>query len=149
MNLGPFPVALAIARLRVLVPMLELVGNAADLRTALDAKPNKMPAAYLVAEERGGQIKHTGPVAQQNVDVTLQVVLFVRNAGGERAGTGARAEMDALITQVRGALFGWTPGAAYNALSFVAGKDDLYGSGVLVSQQIFRTDYRLSQQVPA
>lgn len=147
MSTGPFPVATAMARLSSHAPLLAVVGNAADLGTALAQKPNRVPAAYVVTQERGGAVKYTGPVTHQNVDVSLQIVLFVRNAGGERAGTGARAEMDAVIAQVRAALIGWAPDDATNAVTFQAGRDERYDGGCLVTQQVFRSDYRYANQV--
>lgn len=146
--LGPFPVAEAIARLRALAPVLKLVGDAADLETALNQQPRVSPAAYVTSAELGRAVKYTGPVAQQNCDVTLRVVLFVKHHAQQATGSGARHEMDSLIIpQVRAALFGWTPSDAFDSLHFQAGRDERYAAGWLVSQQVFGTDYRMSQQV--
>jgi len=148
MSVGPFPVSAAIERLRLRAPSLLDVGNAADLATALTQQPRVAPAAYVTAAEIGRAIKYTGPVAIQNCDVTLRVVLFVRHYGAEHTGAGAREQMDSeVIPQVRAALFGWAPVDAFEALSFQAGRDESYAAGWLVSQQVFGTNYRMSQQV--
>lgn len=148
MSTGPFPVKLAMDRLSSHVPALRRsVGSSADLRTALDAKPNTSPAAYLHAEERGGPVKYAGPVLVQDVSVTLQLILFFRNAGGEAIGSGARAGMDELIATSRAALLGWAPGDAFHELSFQAGRDEYFHGGWLVSQQIYRSGYRIQHQV--
>ena len=147
-GVGPFPVFRVIERLRQRADCLLEVGSAADLKTALEQNPRVAIAAYVTSAELGRPIKYTGPTAIQNCDVTLRVVLFVRDYTHERTGAGARETMDTLIIpQVREALFGWTPEDAFNAISFQAGRDENYAAGWLVSQQVFGTDYRLSQQV--
>ncbi|KHS06600.1 hypothetical protein RM61_15150 [Xanthomonas phaseoli pv. phaseoli] len=148
MTVGPFPVSTAIARLRTHAPALLAVGSAADLTTALAQQPRVAISAYVTAAEVGRAIKYTGPLAIQNCDVTLRVVLFVRHYGDEQTGGGARSEMDEeVIPQVRAALFGWAPADAFDALSFQAGRDESYTAGWLVSQQVFGTNYRMSHQV--
>lgn len=136
------------ARVVAHAPAFGLVGTAADLRAALAQKPNKTPAVYLVSQERGGPVKYSGPtLVQQDVNVAIQAVLFVRNVGGERAGTGAAAEMSACVTQLRQALIGWSPDDATEAVSFQAGRDESYDAGHLVTQQIFATAYRYAHEV--
>lgn len=148
MSVGPFPVSKVIERLRELAPALLEVGDAADLSTALAQQPRVGVAAYVTAAELGKPIKYSGAVAIQNCDVTIRVVLFVRNFAGEATGSGARQQMDAeVIPAVRRALFGWRPDDAFDALSFQAGRDEKFTAGWLVSQQVFATDYRMSQQV--
>ncbi|WP_313036457.1 phage tail terminator protein [Stenotrophomonas acidaminiphila] len=146
--LGPFPVAKALERLSARAPVLKLVGDAADLVTALNQQPRVSPAAYVTSAELGRAVKYTGPVAQQNCDVTLRVVLFVKNYAQQATGSGARHELDSLvIPQVRAALFGWAPNDVFDSLHFQAGRDEPYAAGWLVSQQVFGTNYRMSQQV--
>ncbi|WP_295937038.1 hypothetical protein [uncultured Xanthomonas sp.] len=148
MTVGPFPVSQAIAHLRAAAPVLQIVGGAADLATALAQTPTRPTAAYITTAELGRAIKYTGPVAIQQCDVTLRVVLFVRNFGTAGTGESARDQMDLeVIPQVRQALFGWAPGDQYDALWFQAGRDESYAAGWLVSQQVFGTNYRLSKQV--
>lgn len=148
MSVGPFPVAPIIERLQRLAPVLQVVGHAADLATALAQQPLRPVAAYITTAELGRPIKYAGAVALQNCDVTIRVVLFVRHFGAAGSGEGARIQMDTeVIPQVRRALFGWTPADAFNALSFQAGRDENYGGGWLVTQQVFGTDYRMQHQV--
>lgn len=148
MSVGPFPVSKVIERLRERAPVLFEVGDAADLTTALAQQPRVAVAAYVTTAELGKPIKYSGEVAIQNCDVTIRVVLFVRNLAGEATGSGARQQMDTeVIPAVRKALFGWTPEEAFDALSFQAGRDEKFTAGWLVSQQVFATDYRMTQKV--
>lgn len=150
MSVGPFPVAPLVARLIACVPRAKLVGTAADLATALspETPPNASPALYVVIDERGAPVKYAGSqLVVQNCEVTIAVVLLIRNAQGERLGTGARALADLLITDIRAALLGWTPADAFNAIHFIASRDDSYRTGWYAGQQMFRTDYRMQQQV--
>lgn len=148
MSVGPFPVSKVIERLRERAPVLFEVGDAAELTTALAQQPRVAVAAYVTTAELGKPIKYSGEVAIQNCDVTIRVVLFVRNLAGEATGSGARQQMDTeVIPAVRKALFGWTPEEAFDALSFQAGRDEKFTAGWLVSQQVFATDYRMTQKV--
>ena len=145
--LGPFPVEDAIARLKARAPILKIVDGAAGFDAARTTPPNNAPAAYVLKTERGDKVKYMGPVAQQNVDVSVQVVLFVRSAAGERTGTGAEMLMTQVEGEVKAALFGWSPGDAFGQLSFLAQRPEPYVAGWLVRQLIFASDYRMSQQV--
>jgi len=143
MGVGPFPLAEVLERLRTHVPQAKSIGTAADLHTALDVPPNTQPALYVLAEERGSPVKYSGQATVQNVDVVLKVVRLVRSASGEKHGRGARKKSDALTGEIRMALIGWTPGDAFEALTFQAGRDDSYRGGWLAGQEIFRTSYRI------
>jgi hypothetical protein len=145
MTVGPFPVGAIIARLQEQAKVLLEVGSAADLSTALEQQPKTTVAAFVTAAELGQRSKYsTNGLHIQNVDVTIRVVLFVRNYAGEAAGTGARLQMDAeVIPAVRQALVGWTPVDAFDALSFQAGRDEAFKAGWLVSQQVLTTNYRM------
>lgn len=136
------------ARIRQHAPRFEIVGTAADLRTALEAKPRRTPAVYVVAQERGGTVKYSGPtVVHQDINVALQAVLFVRNAGGADVGEGAAAEMAACIGELRAAWIGWAPDDRGDAVTFQAGRDESYSGGHLVRQEVFATAYRLAHEV--
>ena len=147
MNVGPFPVEDVIERLDARVPLARIVGTSADLASAVDTPPNASPALYVLSSERGGAIKYSGPVTQQNADVALTIVILVRNVAGEKRGLGARKLARQVIAQVRAALIGWTPDDAFNGISFSAGRDDRYRAGWLALQEIYRTDYRIANQV--
>lgn len=147
MMFGPFPAADVEARLRSQVPLLRLVGNAADLQTALKSAPNAVPAAFVLRSERGDEpAGYSGTALVQNIRVAVQVVLWVRNYAVSGTGSGARADMDALQTQVRQALINWTPASAFDVLSLEAERDEAYDGGNLVTQSIFRSNYRLQTE---
>lgn len=144
---GPFPVEDTLARLKNRAPILKIVADAAGLAAALASNPRNAPAAYVLTEERGGAVKYMGTVAHQNVGVSVQVVLFVRSAAEENTGAGARELTTQVVTQVKAALFGWSPGDAFGQLAFQAERNEPYAAGWLVRQLIFASDYRMSQQV--
>lgn len=143
--LGPYPLAPVIERLRAQVPQLRFVGNAADLRTALDQQPRALPAAYVVRQERAqGAAGASGGVLiqQQNVDVII--VNYVRNNASADSGAAVAAEMDALAAAERAALLNWTPDpAAIEPLTFNTARDETYSAGLLISQELYRSRYRI------
>ncbi|HDS1622434.1 TPA: hypothetical protein QEL29_000730 [Stenotrophomonas maltophilia] len=145
MTVGPFPVGAIVARLQEQAEVLLEVGSAADLSTALEQQPKTAVAAFVTSAEVGKPSKYsTNALHIQNVDVTIRVVLFVRNYAGEATGVGARDQMDKeVIPAVRQALVGWTPVDAFDALSFQAGRDEAFKAGWLVSQQVLTTNYRM------
>ncbi len=142
---GPYPASDAIKRLRT-VPMLRLVGNCADLETALKQTPRALPAAYVVVREQGSDPKGaSGGVLIQQVTVSLCVVLYVNNYAAQDSGAGAREDMDALLGLVRLALLNKRPVNAptVHPLSFHALRDEMYSAGNLVAQEIYRSQYRI------
>jgi hypothetical protein len=142
--LGPFPVAAVVARLAQRVQRLRLVGGAADLATARGAAPKAVPACFVVASESAQPpAGATSGQLIQRVEVALNIVLFVRNAAGQDMGAAARAEMDALVADVRSALVGWSPGQEFDPLSLRAARDEDYALGQLVVQEVYRAYYRL------
>lgn len=145
--LGPFPVEDAIARLAAQATKLKIVSGAAGLEAALRAQPRNTPAAYVLTEERGALVKYMGPMALQNVTVSVQVVVFVRSAESEGAGVGAETQMTQVGAQVKEALFGWSPSDAFDQLAFQAERTESFQAGWLVRQLIFTTGYRMSHQV--
>jgi len=143
MNVGPFPAAEVMARLRAKVPLAKSIGTAATLDAAVEMPPNAQPALYVLTDEHGGPGKYSGPLTVQNVEVNIRIVYLVRSASGEKHGIGARAKADELITQLRAALIGWTPASAFEALTFSSGRDDRYRTGWLAGQEHFKTRYRI------
>lgn len=141
--LGPFPVAFVLTRLGALT-RLRLVGGAGDLAAARGAQPRAVPAAFVVASESAREPAGatSGQLIQQ-VEVSINVVLFVRNVANQDTGSAARAEMDALISEVRGRIINWSPGPQFHPLSLRAARDEAYEQGQLVVQEIYRTFYRL------
>lgn len=142
--LGPFPVAQVITRLAERATRLRLVGGAADLETARRTSPRTSPAAFVVATESAQPpAGATSGQLIQRVEVSIHVVLFVRNVAGQDLGASARGEMDALITDVRGELIGWSPSSDIEPISLRAARDEAYELGQLVVQEVYRTHYRL------
>lgn len=141
---GPFPVAEIIERLIAAVPRLRLVGGAADLATAAKTAPKAAPAAFVVASETAqAPAGATSGQLIQRVEVSIHVVLVVRNVAGQDTGAKARAEMDALVTDVRRALIGWSPAGEIEPLSLRAARDEAYELGQLAVQEVYRSHYRL------
>lgn len=143
---GPFPLAETLLRLKQHAPRLKLVGNAADLRTAVDQKLSmaSMPAAYVVRQERAIKTDGaSGGVLIQHVHVDLVVVLYVRNHGNELSGARAASDMDQVIAQVRGALLNWTPTPGAIPITHNASRDQAYQAGTLIAQELFQTRYRI------
>jgi hypothetical protein len=144
--LGPISVADYIERVRAQVPALRVVGQAADLASALKQRPSIMPVAYVVAQERARPADRNSGGLLQQVDAQIIVITFVAHAGESREGASSRRLMDTLIAATRLALVGWRPpsgagvtGVAGLALSAL--RDEMYGSGAIVTQQVFETTY--------
>lgn len=147
MSVGPFPAGAVINRLKANAQSLRFVGTSADLRTALDQKPNVTPAAYVLVEESARPPQMSGALTIQHVEVSIQVVVFIRNSTSERDGAGARAIADTkAIPEIRSALIGWYPGDGFDSLSFTAGRDENYETGMLCFQQVFQSEYRIQHQ---
>jgi len=146
MNVGPFPLSEVMTRLRAKVSLAKVIGTAADLDAAVEVPPNAQPALYVLMDERGGPNKYSGAVTIQNVDVSLKIVRLVRSAAGEKRGSGAREKADELTAQLRAALIGWTPGSAFEAITFSASRDDRYRAGWLAGQEHFQTSYRIQHE---
>lgn len=142
--LGPFPLAPVIARLKAQVPALRFVGNAADLRTALEQQPAAVPAAFVVRQERAKPAAGaSGGVLIQEMGVDVIVVLYVRNLATAATGEAAVAEMDVLANQVRTALLNWRADAGVDPLTQNASRDEGYKAGLLITQELYRSRYRI------
>ncbi len=147
MTLGPFPAADAITRLRAQVTSLRDVSGAADLRAAVENPAAAVPAAYVVIGEKARPPRGaTGGELIQHVEALVQVVLMTRNYARAGSGAAAREEMDQLIAATREALINWSPGAAYQPLSMQASRDEIYRGGLLVTTQVFASEYRIRAQ---
>lgn len=140
---GPFPLAPVLTQLRT-VSALRYVGNAADLRSALDQQPAAVPAAFVVRQERARpSAGASGGVLVQQMDVDVIVVLYVRNVAGSASGEGAAAEMDTLAADVRTKLLNWRPAEGVEPLSMNASRDEGYRAGTLIAQELYRSRYRI------
>lgn len=140
---GPFPLAPVLTQLRT-VSALRYVGNAADLRSALDQQPAAVPAAFVVRQERARpSAGASGGVLVQQMDVDVIVVLYVRNVAGSASGEGAAVEMDTLAADVRTKLLNWRPAEGVEPLSMNASRDEGYRAGTLIAQELYRSRYRI------
>jgi len=148
-SVGPFPVGDVIARLKAQVPALKYVGNGADLRAVTQNGPNVVPAAYVLVEEKGDKASvATGGVVVQSVHAAVQVVMYVRNYAQEQTGAAARKDMDQLMGAMRTALVGWKPTENFMQLTFMANRDESYVAGLLCTQEIYRSQYRIQTTAP-
>lgn len=109
-------IAEIIARLKAQVPALKLVGGVASFQGASESNPPALPAAFVFtvdesADENGLDV----PMIQQ-VEVTLAVILVVRNVVDAR-GAAAGTDMETLRDAVLAALLGWTPDPEHDPLA--------------------------------
>lgn len=142
---GPFPAELVIERLEGL-SVLKVVDGAAGLDTAMNVQPKRLPAAYVLVEERGERGDYAGLRAQP-ITVTVRVVLWISHAGAASSGAKAVAEMTQLERQVRSQLSEWSPGPPFESMWMTSSGGDLYFGGRLIRQVIFSTTYR-DQELP-
>lgn len=140
---GPFPTDPVVTRL-VEIPLLRHVGNVADLQTALSQKPRALPAAYVCRQERAQPAKGaSGGVLIQQMGVDVIVVLYVQNHAAAATGAAALAQMTQLVAAVRGKLLNWRAAPEVEPLRMNASRDESYDAGLLVSQELYRSDYRI------
>ena len=142
---GPFPAELVIERLDALAS-LQSVDGAAGLDTAMNVQPPKLPAAYVLVEERGQRGDYSGQHAQP-MSVAIHVVLWTSHAGAAATGAKAVAAMTALEREVRTQLCAWSPGSVFEDLWVSSSGGDLYFGGRLIRHLVFATQYR-DQELP-
>lgn len=135
-----FPVADVIQRLQGTEP-IQLVGLAADLNAALATPPRNAPAVYVLSSTKGGAIKFTGSPTQQDRETTLILVVWVRHHGEPAA---VRAQMDQVLAAIDQRFTGWSPGDAYEALTFAAARDEFSHAQYLVVQALYTSRWRFS-----
>lgn len=148
MTLPVFPVAEVIERLRAKVPELRVVDGAAGLLAAEKQLPARMPAAFVIANEKGHPPKgFSGAGMVQEVDVTCVVVLYVSNAARANTGSAAQSDLDALTGKVRAALVNWRamPHSGCTALHFLATDGEAFQAGAVQGQTAFGCNYRIQQ----
>ena len=148
MSLPVFPLAAVLERLRAKVPELRSMDGAAGLLAAEKQLPVRMPAAYVIASEKGHPAKgFSGGGLVQDVDVALVVVLYVSNAARASTGSAAQADLDALTGKVRAALVNWKPmqHSGGTALHFLASDGEAFQAGAVQGQSAFGCTYRISQ----
>lgn len=141
-----FPVAELMQRLGA-VSALSLVGNARDLADALQTPPRSAPAAFVLAETRGGPIKYSGTPVQQGRTTTLKLVVWVRHHGdAERS----RAEMDRVLAGIDARLTGWSPSnPPFGSAVFRGSRDEFAHGQYLVAQALYECEWNFSAEVQA
>lgn len=139
---GPYPVAAVVDRLKANAGSLRQVGRAAELRAAIANPPSVKAAAFVLVSERAHPASGMTGKLKQRVDVSLGVVLFVRNYAGRRGETSL-VDAEALSTETRGVLLGWTPTNHIAALELQAARSEQYDGGQLWWQDVYLTHYRL------
>lgn len=143
--IGPYPTDPVVTRLaEIPSAQLRYVGNVADLQTALTQKPRALPAAYVCRQERAQPSKGaSGGVLVQQMQVDLIVVLYVQNHASAATGAAALAQMTQLVNAVRGKLLNWRAVAGVEPLRMNASRDESFNAGLLISQELYRSDYRI------
>lgn len=142
---GPYPLQEAMDRLTAVTALRE-VGTCGDLVAALNQTPRALPAAYLVLREDGHEPRGaSGGVLIQHTDVFVCVVLYVSNYRDQATGSAARTDMSVLIRAVRTCLLNWRPSTFSSAvpLSFKASRDEPSRPGTLITQEIYKSHYRI------
>lgn len=135
---GPLPLDQVIERART-VDGVRLVGNAADLDQAQNQPPRATPAIYVLSDEKGDNAIGVTGKPMQNMQATVKLVMWVRNAGGAAAVITAMTELE---TAVRKVFFGWRPDSEYKPFTIRAsGAEQAYGSH-LIRQLLLSTSYR-------
>lgn len=104
-----------IARLTASVPMLKLIGGAAQFQTAAESLPKGTPAAFVIPLEENPGSNAMGDMVIQRVAVTFGVILVVRNVSDAK-GEAARQGMETLRATVKAALLGWQPSPEFDPL---------------------------------
>lgn len=112
---SPFDVQLIATRLRARMPVLRLVGVAADYASVSSLQDYPAPCAYVVLGRDRGQPNQPGnampgqvaPVGQMMTD-TFGVILVVRNYREQR-GEQVTDDLRAIVGGSRGALLGFVP----------------------------------------
>lgn len=140
------PIAPVIDRIKTQVPELRLVAGTAELVTALEGGQGvQSPSAYvaLAREDAASPVGASGGVLIQQVNVSLGVVLCVRNYKRADLGGAAGADLESIRDKVRAALLNWLHPAADLATSLQTGSVRHYDKGTLWWQDIYRTRYRI------
>jgi hypothetical protein len=142
-NVGPFPTASVIDRLKQ-IATLRHVDGAAGLSAAEKQQPPAYPAAYVFADERADAPKgYSGGILHQEVHVTLVVVLYVAHAGSAASGAKAQAALDSLRGEVRAALVNWKAPGQQTVLHLIASDGTSYQAGSQQGQEAFGTRYSI------
>ena len=100
--------------------------SAADL-AGVDEASQITPALHVIYD--GDKIVEMSAYGSARVAQGWLVVVAVRNARDQRAGTAARSEAGPLAQQVLGALMGWVPSPRWGACKKTNGPKPLFTAG--------------------
>lgn len=96
-----------IARIKATVPALKAVGTAANFQVAVENNPAVTPCCFVITlDEQPGPNKLADCVVQQHVNLTVGIILVVRNLKDAR-GEAAGVDMETLRKLVKDQVFGW------------------------------------------
>ena len=128
------------ARIAATVPMLKLVGEAADFQSAVETNPTLTPACFVYLLEEKPEPCATGNLLIQRVHAGVGVVLVVKNLKDNK-GVAARGDMETLRKLVKAALFGWQPTTGLDPLERGNGFLLAFRDGHMWWQDSFLTQY--------
>jgi hypothetical protein len=133
-------IAEIIARLQAQVPALKLVAGAAAFNAASQANPAATPAAFVFTVDETDDENGLEQPMVQEVNVTLAVVLVVRQVS-DAQGAAAGIDMETLLKQVSAGLRGWVIGADYDPLARRQSALVAFRDGHMWWQQTWLTRY--------
>lgn len=115
-------IAAIVARLKTGAPALRLVDGLTALSELVKPQAHALPAAYVVPQEETPRPNRraTGGI-RQPVTVGFGVVLGAREVNRKGAATPLSA-LDAVKSDVHGALIGWYPPGADMAVEYAGGR---------------------------
>lgn len=143
-----FDIAPIIGRLQTEVPVLRVVAGAAELSAAAEgSKGLQTPCAFvtLSAEQTGDQ-RGMASAFVQNVQVSVSVMVVVRNYARANLGAAAGADLLPVLSAIRTALLGWKPASADDVMNLSAGRVFDFDTGTLWWEDVYRTRYTIAKQ---
>jgi hypothetical protein len=129
-----------IARLKATVPMLKLVGGAADFQAAVEANPPATPAVFVIPVEDMPGARFAADVTMQRVTATVGLVLVVRNLA-DKHGAAASTDMEVLRQAVKDQVFGWQAKPELDPFERGPGKHLAFRDGHVWWQDTLVTSY--------
>ncbi len=94
------------ARIKLMVPEIKLVGEAADFQHAAENNPTVTPACFVIPMDETPSPNQLGDIVIQRVRATVGIVLVVRNLTDAK-GVASRIDLDALRKKVKDQVYGW------------------------------------------
>lgn len=107
-----------------------LIEGAAELAAIVD-QPLALPAAYVFVKEEASEENTRMAGTLQRTEADIAVAIFAANVS-DATGGAAAGDIEALKGFVRGALIGWQPPSATDAIIHVGGQLVRARGGLLV-----------------